>query len=100
MQVNSTVNTAMLGYQRATNSLDDAAQKLSLQATNLSPPPSAAAENSTLSENSPPTSSVAASESINTELLNMHTSMYNGLAALEVLRSADDMLGTSIDVAI
>jgi len=100
MQVNSTVNTAMLGYQRATNSLDDAAQKLSQQATNLSPLPLGTAETNTQTENSTLTSSTPATESINTELLNMHTSMYNGLAALQVLRTADDMLGTSINVAI
>ncbi|MFT5879181.1 MAG: hypothetical protein ACI86X_000271 [Moritella sp.] len=106
MQVNSTVNTAMLGYQRATNNLDDAAHKLTQQTRDLSPlPPSTAgdrplAETSTLAENHAPTSSTPTAESINTELLGMQTAMYNGLAALQALRTADDMMGTSIDVTI
>ena len=100
MQVNSTVNNAMLGYQRATGNLDNAAQKLSQRATDLNPLPSSEAENTTLAKNHSATSSPPATQSINTELLNMHTAMYNGLAALQVLRTADDMLGTSIDVAI
>jgi hypothetical protein len=97
MQVNSTVNTAMLGYQRATNTLDDAAHKLTQQTTDLSPLPSGMAENSPQAESH---TSTPAAESINTELLNMHTAIYNGLASLRVLRTADDMMGTSIDVAI
>lgn len=77
MQIDSAISSAVLGYNRATQQLDNAAQSLAVEAEKASP--------------------MSTTTDINTELLTMHTAMYNGMASLNVLRTADEMLGTTID---
>lgn len=99
MQVNSAINSAMLGYQQAMDKLDNAAQSIAMQSSGNSSPNT---ENSGLQstvnlEHAVP---VRSPESINSELINMQTAMYNGQAAIKVIKTADDMIGSSIDVRI
>ncbi len=99
MQVNSAINSAMVGYQQATDKLDNAAQSIAMQSTSNNPPYTEKGihQGPVAPEQPVP---VRSPESINSELINMQTAMYNGQAALKVIKTADDMIGSAIDVRI
>lgn len=99
MQVNSAINSAMLGFQQATDKLDNAAQSIAMQSTNNSFPDTEQAVQQGAPSPERPVP-VRSPESIHSELINMQTAMYNGQAALKVIKTADDMIGSAIDVRI
>lgn len=98
MQVNSAINSAILGYHQATDKLDNAAQSIVMQSGSTPPPTGNSVLQSTVNRDH--VVPVRSPESINSELINMQTTMYNGQAALKVIKTADDMIGSSIDVRI
>ena len=96
MQVNSALNSAMLGYQRANEGLESAAQNIAVATTNNSTPVSAIANAEQIITPPPSRDNI----DVNTELLTMNTALYNGMASLKVIDTADEIIGTSIDVSV
>lgn len=99
MQVNSALNSAMLGYQRANNSLENAAQNVAV-ATTASASPTNSSVDALASEPSASDAVVRNNIDLNSELVSMNTALYNGTASIKVLDTADEVLGTSIDVSV
>lgn len=100
MQVNSAVNSAMFGYQKATESLDNTAQNLAVAASNNSMPADKTPSTTALQAPSIETNPRAKNIDINTEQLNLNSALYNGMASLKVLDTADEVMGTTIDVSV
>jgi flagellar hook-associated protein FlgK len=76
MQINSALNAGYTGLQRATQQMDESSSKL--------------AQLSTKPETVNPT----------TELVNLKVAEQSGQASAKVVKAADEMMGTLIDVRV
>lgn len=99
MQVNSAVNSAMFGYQKASENLTSSAQNIATVTANSGMSMTATDEITNAASVINDVSTIN-NVDLNTELLNMNTALYNGMASLKVLDTADEILGTTIDVSI
>lgn len=104
MQVNSAMNSGLLGYQRATEQIDNTAQNIAIETTN-SAPNKPLQVNTTESKPDTAANTYASPNTYvhpnsNIELQKVNTAMYNGMASVNVVRAADELMGTSIDVSV
>ena len=95
MDVRSAYNSGLAGYQNASTQLSEASTRIAHAGT--------AEGNVAISEQPSESLSLSAERapiSLTTELINMKVSEYQAEASAKVIKTADDALGSLIDVTV
>ncbi len=98
MEIQSAFNSGVQGFQRAKETADQAAADIAASTTFSSEEASTDANNEVNTEVSSQASSPTEVPDLNQAIVNLKVAEFQAKASAEVIQSADDSLGTLLDV--